>query len=298
MKPPPFSYHDPGTVTEAVQLLASLDNAKLLAGGQSLMPMLNMRYAQPDHVIDLNRVEGLSYIREDAGGLEIGAMTRQRDLEFSEDVKRLCPLLAEAMPLIGHRQTRNRGTIGGSLSHFDASAEIPTVCTAVDAIVRVEGPNGEREIPFKDFPAGYLTTSMALDEVLKSVRLPPWAAGHGHGFEEFARRHGDFAIVSAAALIEAGTDGAITRVSVTIGGIGPAPFRVAAAEAALVGQAGSAAALAAAAEHCRDIDAHDDIHAPASYRQHLAVVLARRALEKAWTRVKAGPGEPNMRPTT
>ncbi len=290
MKPPPFSYHDPGTVAEAVQLLASLDNAKLLAGGQSLMPMLNMRYVQPDHVIDLNRVEGLSYIREDGAALIVGAMTRQRDLEFSDDVKRLCPLLAEVMPLVGHRQTRNRGTIGGSLSHFDASAEIPTVCTAMDAIVRVEGPGGEREIPFKDFPAGYLTTSMALDEVLISVRFPTWAAGHGHGFEEFARRHGDFAIVSAAALLEAGGDGVISRASVTIGGIGAAPLRIADAEAALVGQAGSAELFTTAAEHCRAIDAHDDIHAPASYRQHLAVVLARRALEKAWAHIEAGSG--------
>ncbi len=292
MKPPPFSYHDPGTVAEAVKLLATLDNAKLLAGGQTLMPMLNMRYAQPDHVIDLNRVEGLSYIREDiredGGALEIGAMTRQRDLEYSDDVKRLCPLLAEAMPHIGHRQTRNRGTIGGSLSHFDAAAEIPTVCAAVDAVMGVEGPNGTREIAFKDFPAGYLTTSVGLDEVLTSVRLTCWAPGHGHGFEEFSRRHGDFAIVSAAALLEAGDGGKISRASVTIGGIGAAPLRMAEAEAALVGETGSVDLFTAAAEHCRAIKAHDDIHAPASYRQHLAVVLARRALEKAWTRLKAG----------
>ncbi len=288
MKPPPFGYHDPGTVAEAVKLLASLDNAKLLAGGQSLMPMLNMRYAQPDHVIDLNRIEGLSYIREDAGALVIGGMTRQRDIEFSEDVARLCPLLAEVMPHVGHRQTRNRGTIGGSLSHFDAAAEIPTVATALDAIVRVEGPNGERDIAFKDFPAGYLATSMGLDEVLISVRFPPWAAGHGHGFEEFARRHGDFAIVSAAALLEAGSDGVISKAAVTIGGIGAAPLRIADAEAALVGQAGSPDGFTAAAEHCRAIDAHDDIHAPASYRQHLATVLARRALEKAWVHIEAG----------
>ncbi len=169
MKPPPFTYHDPATVSEAVELLASLDNAKLLAGGQSLMPMLNMRYAQPDHVIDLNRVEGLSTIRADSDGLEIGAMTRQREVEFSDDVKRLCPLLAEAIPYVGHRQTRNRGTFGGSLSHLDSSAEIPLVCAALDAVVRVQGPSGERDIAFADFPAGYLTSSMALDEVLLSV---------------------------------------------------------------------------------------------------------------------------------
>ncbi|TDI66395.1 MAG: xanthine dehydrogenase family protein subunit M [Alphaproteobacteria bacterium] len=290
MKPPPFTYHDPATVTEAIGLLASLDNAKLLAGGQSLMPMLNMRYAQPDHVIDLNRVEGLSAIREAGDGLEIGAMTRQREVEFSDDVERLCPLLHEAMPLVGHRQTRNRGTFGGSLAHFDSSAEIPTVCAALDAIVRVQGPGGARDIAFKDFAAGYLSTSMGLDEVLLSVQLPAWGAGHGFGFEEFARRHGDFAIVSAAALLEAGPDGRITRASLTLGGIGSAPLRMAPAEAALVGAPGSAETFAAAAETCRGIDALEDIHAPAVYRQHLAVVLSRRALEKAWSRMDADKG--------
>ena len=285
MKPPPFTYHDPATITEAVELLATLDNAKLLAGGQSLMPMLNMRYAQPDHLIDLNRVEGLRYIREDGDGLEIGAMTRQRDVEFSDDVRRICPLLNAAIGFVGHRQTRNRGTFGGSLSHLDSSAEIPTVCAALDAVLRVQGPNGKREIAFKDFPAGYLTTSMALDEVLASVRLPAWGAGHGFGFEEFARRHGDFAIVSAAALLEAGANGRITRASVTLGGIGSAPLRVSAAEASLIGEPGSVEKFGTAAEMCRAVDAIDDIHAPASYRQHLAVVLSRRALEAAWSRV-------------
>ena len=290
MKPPPFTYHDPATITEAVELLATLDNAKLLAGGQSLMPMLNMRYAQPDHLIDLNRVEGLRYIREDGDGLEIGAMTRQRDVEFSDDVRRFCPLLAEAIGFVGHRQTRNRGTFGGSLSHSDSSAEIPTVCAALDAVLRVQGPGGTREIAFKDFPAGYLTTSLALDEVLASIRLPAWGAGHGFGFEEFARRHGDFAIVSAAALLEAGPDGQITRAAITLGGIGSAPVRVADAEASLTGAPGSGENFEAAAEMCRAIDTIDDIHAPASYRQHLAVVLSRRALEAAWSRVNADQG--------
>ena len=285
MKPPPFTYHAPATIAEAVELLGSLENAKLLAGGQSLMPMLNMRYAQPDHVIDLNRVEGLSTIRDTGDGLEIGAMTRQRDIEFSDDVKRLCPLLAEAMPNVGHRQTRNRGTFGGSLSHLDASAEIPSVCAALDAVLRVQGPGGEREIAFADFPAGYLTTSMALDEVLLSIKLPSWTAGHGFAFEEFARRHGDFAIVSAAALLEAGSDGRITRASLTLGGMGPAPLRVGEAEAALVGAPGGEEAFSTAAEICRGIDAVEDIHAPAHYRQHLAAVLAGRALAKAFSRL-------------
>ena len=288
MKPPPFSYHDPTTVSEVVGLLSALENAKLLAGGQSLMPMLNMRYVLPDHLIDLNRVEGLGTIREGGGTLEIGAMTRQRDVEFSPLVERLCPLLSEAILHVGHRQTRNWGTFGGSLAHLDPSAEIPLVCAGLDAIVGVEGPDGGREIAFADFPAGYMMPAMGLDEVLVSVRIPAWGPGHGHGFEEFARRHGDFAIVSAAALLETGPDGRIARASLTVGGIGAAPVRVSAGEAALVGEAGSVEVFRAAAEEARKIDALGDVHAPASYRQHLAAVLSRRALEKAWARIEAG----------
>jgi len=286
MKPPPFSYHDPGTVEEAVGLLGSLENAKLLAGGQSLMPMLNMRFVLPDHVIDLNRVSGLSGIAEANGGLRIGGMTRQREVEYSDVVRRGCPLLAEAILQVGHRQTRNRGTVGGSLAHLDPSAEIPAVCAAVDAVVTVRGPRGERSIPFSGFPAGYMTPAMAPDELLVSVHLPSWRPGHGYGFEEFARRHGDFAIVSAAALLEA-EGGRIARASVTVSGVGPAPVRLSETEAALAGAAGSEDLFRAACESARRIEALEDVHAPASYRQHLAAVLARRALVKAWSRIGA-----------
>ena len=288
MKPPPFSYHDPATVPEVVGLLSTLENAKLLAGGQSLMPMLNFRFVLPDHLIDLNRVEGLGNIREEGGGIEIGAMTRQRDVEFSEPVKRNCPLLSEAILYVGHRQTRNWGTFGGSLAHLDPSAEIPVVCAALDAIVSVEGPDGGRQIAFADFPAGYMMPAIGADEMLVSVRIPAWGPGHGHGFEEFARRHGDFAIVSAAALLETGSDGRIARASLTVGGIGAAPVRVSAGEAALIGEAGSVEVFRAAAEEARKIDAIGDVHAPASYRQHLAAVLIRRALVKAWARLGTG----------
>ncbi len=201
MKPPLFSYHDPRTVADAVGLLGRLDNAKLLAGGQSLMPMLNMRFVQPDHVIDLNRVEGLSFIREVDGALEIGGMTRQRDLEFSEVVWRRCPLMREAIAYVGHRQTRNRGTLGGSLCHLDPSAELVSVAATLDAVVTVAGPNGQREIPFANFPVAYMTPAIEPNEMLIAVRFPVWPHDHGHAFIEFARRHGDFAIVSAAALL-------------------------------------------------------------------------------------------------
>ena len=207
MKPPPFSYHDPSSVGEVISLLGSLENPKLLAGGQSLMPMLNMRYVMPDHVIDLNKVDGLSYITENSGTISIGGMTRQRDLEYSDVIKAKCPLMHDALLQVGHRQTRNRGTIGGSLSHLDPAAELPAVCAAHDAIIVVQGPNGEREIPFADFPVAYMTPATEMDELLTGVKIPAWAEGHGYAFVEFARRHGDFAITSAAALLEVGGDG-------------------------------------------------------------------------------------------
>ena len=287
MKPPPFEYHDPTTIPETVSLLGSLENARLLAGGQSLMAMLNMRYLFPDHLIDLNKVEGLSYINAGADGIEIGGMTRQRDIEFSDELAGHCPLLGEAIQHVGHIQTRNRGTMGGSLAHLDPSAEIPTVCAAMDATIRVQGPNGERTIPFAEFALGFMTTALAPDEMLVSVTLPGWAPGHGAGFQEFGRRHGDFAIASAAALIEVGGDGKIARASLTVGGVGPVPVRIEEAEAGLVGEAGSDEVFAAAAEPCGALEALDDIHAPASYRQHLAKVLARRALAQAWERATA-----------
>jgi aerobic carbon-monoxide dehydrogenase medium subunit len=280
MKPPPFSYHDPATVSEVLDLLGRCDNARLLAGGQSLMPMLNMRFAVPDHVIDLNRVEALSFICESADALEIGAMTRQRDIEFDTTIRTTCPLLPEAIAEVGHRQTRNRGTLGGSLCHLDPSAELVAVATGLEAVVTVKGRGGEREIAFAQFPAGYMTPAIEPDELVTAVRFPLWPEGHGYAFVEFARRHGDFAMCSAAVLLEK-TGGKIARASVTVAGLGPAPARVSEAEKVLVGNAAADALFRDAAEHCRTLDAIDDVHAPASYRQQLAVVLTRRALEKA-----------------
>ncbi len=192
-------------------LLASLDNAKLLAGGQSLMPMLNMRFVLPDHVIDLNRVDGLSYIRENNGAIEIGAMTRQRDIEFSDLVRARCPLMHEAIAQVGHRQTRNRGTLGGSLCHLDPAAELVAVAATLDATVTVAGKAGTRSIAFADFPVAYMTPALNPDELLVGARFPCWREPHGHAFVEFSRRHGDFAIVSAAALLEEDGAGKVTR---------------------------------------------------------------------------------------
>jgi aerobic carbon-monoxide dehydrogenase medium subunit len=288
MKPPPFSYHDPRTIADTVGLLGRLENAKLLAGGQSLMPMLNMRFVLPDHVIDLNRVEGLSYIREHNGALEIGAMTRQRDLEFSDVVRQRCPLMHEAIQQVGHRQTRNRGTLGGSLCHLDPSAELVSVAAAVDAKVKVAGRNGERTIDFAEFPVAYMTSALEPDELLTGASFPSWPAGHGYAFVEFARRHGDFAIVSAAALIEEDKAGKVTRVSVTLGGMAPAPVRAGEVEKAIVGYVPEEKFLREVCESLRKLDAIEDVHAPSSYRQQLATVLSRRALMKAHERIAAG----------
>src|SRR5260370_27163795 len=284
MKPPPFRYHDSETVAEVVGLLATLENAKLLAGGQSLMPMLNFRYVQPDHIIELKWVEGVSYIRERPAGMEVGAMTGQRDLEFSELVAKRFPLMHEAIQSIGHRQTRNRGTIGGSLCHLDPSAELVSCAMTLDAVVVVAGPAGEREIAFKDFPVGYLTSAVEPNEVLTAIRFTAWPAKHGYAFVEFARRHGDFAIVSAATLLQVDDAGTIVRAAVTLGGMGIGPVRASELEAALIGKAPDVKFLRQARESCRKFEALDDVHAPASYRQHLATLMSRRALEKAYAR--------------
>jgi aerobic carbon-monoxide dehydrogenase medium subunit len=290
MKPPQFSYHDPCTTADVVGLLATLDNAKLLAGGQSLMPMLNMRYVLPDHVVDLNRVDGLSYIREQNGTLEIGAMTRQRDIEFSDIVHRRCPLMHEAIAQVGHRQTRNRGTLGGSLCHLDPAAELVAVAATLDASLIVVGKNGPRSVEFSAFPVAYMTSALEPDELLVGAAFPCWSERHGYAFVEFSRRHGDFAIVAAAVLIEEDDAGKVTRAAVTLGGMGPAPVRASELERALIGEKVEERRLRELCEPLRQLDAIDDIHAPASYRQQLATVLSRRALLKAHGRIAARSG--------
>jgi len=285
MKPPLFSYHDPRTTADVVALLGRLENAKLLAGGQSLMPMLNMRYVLPDHLIDLNRVDALRYIRGTDGAIEMGAMTAQRDIEFSDVVRKRRPLMHEAIAQVGHRQTRNRGTLGGSLCHLDPAAELVAVAAALDAKVSIAGKNGARTIDFAAFPIAYMTPALEPDELLTGVTFPCWRPGHGFAFVEFSRRHGDFAIVSAAALIEEDPDGNLTRASLTLGGMGPAPVRAHGVERALIGDKPEEKHLREICESLRALEAVDDIHAPASYRRQLATVLSRRALLKAHERV-------------
>ena len=285
MKPPPFVYHAPATLTEALGLLASLPEARPLAGGQSLMPMLNYRLLAPQHIVDLNRVDGLSFIREENASLVIGAMTRQRDIEKSAVIARRLPVLAEAIGLVGHRQTRNRGTLGGSLAHLDPSAELPTVAMAMDAELTLQSRDGSRRLKMAEFATGMLSTALSSGELLTEVRFQLWQEGHGHAFVEYARRHGDFAVVSAAALLEVSAS-KVKRASLTLGGVAPTPLRMRNAEAALVGQELSSETIATAAVLCAKVDAMDDPTYPAWYRQKLAVTYARRALEQAWERTR------------
>jgi aerobic carbon-monoxide dehydrogenase medium subunit len=291
MKPPAFRYHAPETIEQVVDLLASLENNRLLAGGQSLMPMLNMRYVLPDHIIDLNRVAGLGSISLAGSELRIGAMTRQRDIEFSDEIGRQCPIMTEAIQYVGHRQTRNRGTIGGSLCHLDPSAELVTLCALHDATVSVRGSRGTRDIPFAEFPIGYMTSALQPDEFLIGIRIPLWPPNHGYGFVEFARRHGDFAIVSAAALLELDASAVIKRAAIALGGVGYAPLRMSEIEIGLVGNKATNELWAEAAKACGGIEALDDIHASSSYRRRLAVAMTRRALQAAGERALAHLGK-------
>ncbi len=281
MKPAPFAYHAPKQIKEAADLLARLPNAKILAGGQSLVPMLNFRYVIVDHLVDLAHVEDLRGIAVGSGTLRIGAMMRQRELELSPEIGRHCPLMSEALRHVGHRQTRNRGTIGGSLAHADPAAELPAVCAVYDAVVHLASVNGLRSVPFSGFSTGYMATALNPDEMIAAVELPLWRLGHGYGFAEFARRRGDFAIAGAAALLDIGADYVVRRAALAVFGVAPGPVRLDAAEATLTGKPLDDDLIDTAAAAARLIEPMSDVHASADYRRHLAQVLSARALTEA-----------------
>ena len=286
MKPAPFIYHDPRTVAEACDLLATHENARALAGGQSLMPMMNFRYAMPDHLIDLNRIVELAYLRCEGDTLRIGAMTRQRELEFSPVIAEQCPVLREAIGNVGHRQTRNRGTIGGSLCHMDPAAELVNVAALLGGKLHASSKTGTRDIAFAEFAAGYMTTSLQPDEMLVGVTLPLSARSHGYAFVEFARRHGDFAIVACSALIVLDRNGRIADAAIALSGLAHAPVRPASIEQALRGEKPGTEAFKAAAAAAGKLEGVADAYITAAYRQHLARVLTFRALEQAATRAQ------------
>ena len=287
MKPPRFDYHAPRSVDQAVELLVRYGgDAKILAGGQSLMPMLNFRLTRPAALVDVNRIPALAYIREEDGTVAFGAMTRQRTIEFSPVVARRLPLLQEATRWVGHLPIRSRGTIGGSIAHADPSAEYPAVLTALQGEVVVQGPRGRRTLEPAALFETYLTTSLAPDELLIEVRLPAMAAGAGFAFEEFARRHGDFALAGIAAMVV--RDGArCTTARLASAGAGPVPVRLRAAEEILERDGLGAAAIAAAAARAAElVDPDSDVHASADYRRHLTRVLTARALKRAVDRAR------------
>jgi carbon-monoxide dehydrogenase medium subunit len=287
VKPARFDYHQPATIEEAIALLARYGGeAKLLAGGQSLMPLMNFRLARPAALIDLNAIAALAYIREDDGDIRFGAMTRQRTIEFSPVVRRRLPLLAEATTLVGHLPIRTRGTIGGSLAHADPSAEYPAILTALDGTVVARGPRGQRTLRAAELFVSYLTTSLLSDELLVEVRLPAMPEGAGFAFEEFSRRHGDFAIVGIAAMLVVQGE-RCTSARLVTAGAGPVPTRLRPAEEILEGEGYSAAAIEAAARRAAELVEPDtDIHASAAYRRNLTRVLTGRALRRAVARMR------------
>ena len=286
MKPVAFAYHAPATVEDAIALLTRYGGeAKLLAGGQSLMPLLNFRLSRPAALVDLNAIPSLDYIREENGEVRFGAMTRQRTIEFSPLVRQRLPLLTEATALVGHLPIRTRGTIGGSLAHADPSAEYPAVLAALDGTVVVRSPRGERALRPAELFQSYLTTSLGPDEILVEVRLPAMAAGAGFAFEEFSRRHGDFAIVGIATmLVGDGQHCATARLATA--GAGPVPMRLRSAEEILERDGLSEAAVEAAARRAAElVEPDSDIHASAAYRRNLTRVLTGRALRRAKARM-------------
>ncbi|MCP3716535.1 MULTISPECIES: xanthine dehydrogenase family protein subunit M [unclassified Paraburkholderia] len=283
MKSAPFTWHRPESVARAVELLATLDNARLIAGGQTLMPMLAMRYAYVDHLIDLNAIPGLNEIALEGGEVCIGALVRQRDIEHSPLIHQYAPLMVEAYRLVGHIQTRNRGTFVGSVCNLDPASEQPALAEIFNATIVAVGPRGERRIPFHEFACGFMTTSIESDEMVTQIRLRIWNEPHGYAFEEFARRHGDFAIVGAAAMVSVDANRAIGRADVVLCGMGGKPCRLQ-LDDVLQGLQPSDGLAKVAASRASWIDAIGDTSASGAYRKRLACTVTERALGRAFAR--------------
>jgi carbon-monoxide dehydrogenase medium subunit len=286
VKPAKFEYHAPASVDEALAILQRYDGeARLLAGGQSLVPMMNFRLAQPRALVDLNRIAALAYVEEEGEVVRIGSMTRQRRLEFEPLVAAKLPLLREALRWVGHLPTRSRGTIGGSIAHADPSAEIPMVLQALEGEIVARGPQGERRIAARDLFQAALTTSLAPLEIITEVRFPAMPPQSAHAIEEFARRKGDFAIAAVAVVLM--RDGErCTKARLATAGVGPTSIRLGDAEAVLERKGLSEGAITEAADKAAaQVDPVSDLNGSAEYRRHLTGVLMGRAVLKA-----IGPG--------
>lgn len=288
MKPAPFRYFAPTTVDETLALLAEHgDAAKLLAGGQSLVPTMNFRLATPAILIDLNRVSELFYIRAFDGGLAIGAMTRQRQVERDALIAQRAPLIAETMPYVAHPQIRNRGTVGGSIAHADPAAELPAVAIALDMHFKVRDQQRERWVPAREFFIGLFATVLQPTEMLTEIAVPPMLPRTGWSFQEVARRHGDYALAGVASVVTLDENGKCQNARLVFMGLGGQPVDAQKAVQSLKGETPTPQVIQAAAQAVdTEIDPSGDIHASAAFRRHLAKVLAQRALETAVARAK------------
>lgn len=283
MKPAPFTYHRPETLDEALALLADHgDDAKILAGGQSLVPLMALRMGRPEHVVDIGGIDGLDRIEvTDGGAVTIGAMVRHETALTSAEIAERAPLIAETMPYVAHRAIRSQGTVVGSIAHADPAAEMPAVALATGATIIARSAAGEREIDAADFFQGYLDTALRADEILLGVRFPAWSPTAVGATVEVARRHGDYALVGLVATLDV-SDGQITDSALAFFGAASTAIRVSAAEQALVGGPPTPERFAAAADIVSaELEPPADIHATTAYRKHLAGVLTRRALTRA-----------------
>ena len=283
MKLPPLEYACPTTLSEAVSLLASRGgDAKAIAGGQSLMPMLAFRVVAPTLLVDLRKLAELREIKVSGDGVRLGAMVRWRDIEDDQRLATAHPLLKAAVEHVAHYQIRNRGTVGGSLAHADPAAEMPGIAVTCDADIAVTGSSGSRVIPAKDFFLGALTTALEPDEIITEIKLPAWPAGRRWGFREFARRRGDFAMAAAALFYDRDAGGKAANAHVGIIGLGDRPRRLTEVEGVINGSTIDEATIARAAEvTSATVDAQEDIHASAAYRRSLAGTMVERALQSA-----------------
>ena len=281
MKPPDFDYLAPTSIDDAVKALGSDSEAKVLAGGQSLIPLLAFRLAGPSLLVDLARVDGLDQIKEEGDRLVIGAMTRQRRAERDPMVANRCPLLVESLRHVGHPQIRSRGTIGGSVAHADPAGELPAVVLALGGRVQVTGPAGDRTIEAEELFQGFLSTAIADDEILTAVELPASGPRTGWSVVEIARRPGDYALCGALCQLEIGDDGAVVDTHLALIGVGDRPMRATAVEEAILGGASPTEAAALAPE---GLTPGSDVHASSDYRLHLTTVTSRRALTQALER--------------
>lgn len=286
MIPEPFEYHVPKSLAEATRLVAQFgSDGKILSGGHSLVPLMKLRLAAPKHVIDVGRIAELSYIREDDGKVQIGALSTHFQIESSGLLKAKCPLLPETAREIGDVQVRNKGTIGGSLAHADPAADWPAAILALDSEIKAVSTRGERWIPAKEFFVDLLTTALKSDEILTAVRVPSQASRTGDAYRKLHQPASGFAIVGVAARLALAENGAVQQVGVGITGVGPKAYRAAAVENLLLGKSPSTRRLEEASGHAADgIEVNADLYASAEYRAHLACVYARRALAGALER--------------